>query len=291
MKMNIKKIAAIILTLALVLSLAACGSKAPAESSPEQSPQAGDLEQPLEGTTVKVAANPVPHAEILAIAKEILAEQGITLEIVEFTDYVQPCVVTENGEVDANYFAHLPYIDGFNDENDTHLVSVAAIHYEPYGLYPGKTATIDALSDGAKIAVPNDASNEARALQLLEAAGLIKLKEGVGLNATKLDIVENPKNFDIVEMEAAQLPRTLKDVDMAVINGNYAMEAGLSVGKDAVATEDVDSEAAQTFANIIVVKEGNEEGPAIKALIEALQSDAVREFINATYDGAVVAMF
>lgn len=288
--MNIKKIATIILALALVLSLAACGPKAPAEDTnlPEENNAPAES---LEGTTIKVAATPVPHAEILAIAKDILAEQGITLEIVEFTDYVQPCMVTENGEVDANYFAHLPYIETFNAENGTHLVSVADIHYEPYGIYAGKTATLDALADGAKIAVPNDGSNEARALLLLEAQGLIKLKEGVGLNATKLDIEENPKNLDIVEMEAAQLPRTLADVDMAVINGNYAMEASLSVKNDAVATEDVESEAAQTYANIVVVKEGNEENPAIKALCEALQSDAVRDYITNTYDGAVVAMF
>lgn len=285
--MNFKRITALVLALVMVFALAACGAdKTGSDTDTNATPS-----ESLEGTTIKVAASPVPHAEILAIAKEILAEQGITLEIVEFTDYVQPCNVTENGEVDANYFAHLPYIDSFNTENGTHLVSVAAIHYEPYGLYPGKTATIAELKDGAKIAVPNDASNEARALMLLEAQGLIKLKDGAGLNATKLDIVENTKNIDIVEMEAAQLPRTLADVDMAVINGNYAMEAGLSVKDDAVATEDVDSEAAQTYANIVVVKEGNENNPAILALVNALKSDKVKTFIEEKYNGAVVAMF
>ena len=287
--MNIKKIAALILTLALVFSLAACGSKTP--STETDIPATGEPEnENVENVTLKVAATPVPHAEILAVAKEILAEQGITLEIIEFTDYVQPCMVTENGEVDANYFAHLPYIDGFNAENGTHLVSVAAIHYEPLGLYAGKTASIEELADGAKIAVPNDGSNEARALLLLEANGLITLKEGAGSTATKLDIVENPKNLEIVEMEAAQLPRTLADVDMAVVNGNYALEAGLSIA-DALATEAVESESAQTYANIVVVKEGNEENAAVKALCEALQSEQVKSFIEEKYEGAVVALF
>ena len=287
--MNIKKIAALILTLALVFSLAACGSKTP--STETDIPATGEPEnENVENVTLKVAATPVPHAEILAVAKEILAEQGITLEIIEFTDYVQPCMVTENGEVDANYFAHLPYIDGFNAENGTHLVSVAAIHYEPLGLYAGKTASIEELADGAKIAVPNDGSNEARALLLLEANGLITLKEGAGFTATKLDIVENPKNLEIVEMEAAQLPRTLADVDMAVVNGNYTLEAGLSIA-DAVANEAVECESAQTYANIVVVKEGNEENAAVKALCEALQSEQVKSFIEEKYEGAVVALF
>ena len=287
--MNIKKIAALILTLALVFSLAACGSKTP--STETDIPATGEPEnENVENVTLKVAATPVPLAAILAVAKEILAEQGIPLEIIEFTDYVQPCMVTENGEVDANYFAHLPYIDGFNAENGTHLVSVAAIHYEPLGLYAGKTASIEELADGAKIAVPNDGSNEARALLLLEANGLITLKEGAGFTATKLDIVENPKNLEIVEMEAAQLPRTLADVDMAVVNGNYALEAGLSIA-DALATEAVESESAQTYANIVVVKEGNEENAAVKALCDALQSEQVKSFIEEKYEGAVVALF
>jgi D-methionine transport system substrate-binding protein len=284
--MNFKRIAALVLALVMVFALAACGADKTGSDTdvPEESTN-------LEGTTLKVGASPTPHAQILEIAKQILAEQGITLEIVEFTDYVQPCTATENGDIDANYFAHLPYIEKFNEENGTHLVSVAAIHYEPYGLYPGKTATIEELADGAKIAVPNDATNEARALMLLETQGLIKLTDGVGLNATKLDIVENPKNIEIVEMEAAQLPSALADVDMAVINGNYAIDAGLSVKNDAVAVEDAESEAAQTYANILVVKEGNETNPAILALAEALKSDEVRDYINETYDGAVVAMF
>lgn len=281
--MNFKKLTALILALVMVLGLAACGTDETSES-PEDSDS-------LEGTTITVAASPTPHAEILAVAKEILAEQGITLNIIEYTDYVQPNMVTDSGEVDANYFQHQPYLDSFNEEHGTDLVSVAAIHYEPFGLYAGKTASIDELEDGAQIAVPNDATNEARALLLLESAGLITLKEGAGLNATKLDIEDNPKDLDIVEMEAAQLTKTLDDVDMAVINGNYALEAGLSAKDDALVTEDADSEAAQTYANILVVKAGNENNPAILALVAALQSDAVRDFINDTYDGNVVAMF
>ncbi len=292
--MNIKKFAALILALALVFSLGACSSK-PATSGTDITPvdppaDIPEVDSDLAGTVIKVAATPVPHAEILAVAAEVLAEQGITLEVIEFTDYVQPCMVTETGEVDANYFAHLPYIDGFNEENGTHLVSVAGIHYEPLGLYAGKTASLEELSDGAKIAVPNDGSNEARALMLLEAQGLITLKEDSGFTATKLDIVDNPKNLEIVEMEAAQLPRTLSDVDMAVINGNYAIEAGLLIS-EALATEDAGSESAQTYTNIVVVKEGNEENPAILALVEALQSAKVKSFIEEKYQGAVVATF
>ena len=297
--MKLKKLLALCLAGTLsVGALAACGSNsasagtsAPASSTPAATGSAAPESSSLDGTTITVAASPTPHAEILKVAGEVLAKQGITLKVIEYTDYVQPNMVTESGEVDANYFQHKPYLDTFNEENGTHLVSVAAIHYEPFGLYPGKTAAIADLKDGAKIAVPNDGSNEARALLLLQAQGLITLKDGAGMTATKLDIVDNPKNLDIVEMEAAQLPRTLSDVDMAVINGNYAIEAGLSVSKDAVATEDADSEAAKTYANILVVKEGNENSPAIQALVKALQSDEVRDYINSTYDGAVVPMF
>ena len=293
-----KKLLSTVLAGALALSLAACGSTASssaaasseAASSEAVSSEAAETNE-LAGTTLKVAASPVPHAEILGVAKDILAEQGITLEIIEYTDYVQPNLVTESGEVDANYFQHTPYLDSFNEENGTHLVSVGAIHYEPFGLFAGKTATLDELADGAKIAVPNDTTNEARALQLLAAQGIITLKEGAGLTATKNDIAENPHNVDIVEMEAAQLPRTLADVDFAVINGNYAAEAGLNAATDALAVEDASSEAAQTFANILVVKEGNEDDPAIQALLAALQSEQVKNFIDETYSGAVVAIF
>ena len=294
-----KKLISTVLAGALALSLAACGSTASssaaasceAASSEAVSSEAAAETNELAGTTLKVAASPVPHAEILGVAKDILAEQGITLEIIEYPDYVQPNLVTESGEVDANYFQHTPYLDSFNEENGTHLVSVGAIHYEPFGLFAGKTATLDELADGAQIAVPNDTTNEARALQLLAAQGIITLKEGAGLTATKNDIAENPHNVDIVEMEAAQLPRTLADVDFAVINGNYAAEAGLNAATDALAVEDASSEAAQTFANILVVKEGNEDNPAIQALLAALQSEQVKNFIDETYSGAVVAIF
>ena len=299
-----KKLLSAALAASLTLSLAACGSSA-ASSAPASSEAASsaaadsasvdstaaESTNDLAGTKLVVAASPTPHAEILEVAKEILSEQGITLEIKEFSDYVQPNLVTENGEVDANYFQHTPYLDSFNAENGTHLVSVGAIHYEPFGIYPGKSDDLANIADGATIAVPNDTTNEARALQLLAAQGIITVREGAGLTATVNDIEENPHNVKIQEIEAAQLPRTVQDVDFAVINGNFAMEAGFSVGKDALATEDASSEAAQTYANVLVVKEGNENSPAIQALLAALQSDKVRDYINETFDGAVVPIF
>lgn len=265
-----KKIIAIALTLLFALSLTACDKKA---------------------ETLKVGASVTPHAEILKVAKDELAKEGITLEIVEFTDYVLPNTSLESGDLDANYFQHKPYLDTFNAEHGTNLVSVAAIHYEPFGIYAGKTASIEALQDGATISVPNDGSNEARALLVLEAQGLIKLKEGVGTTATVLDIAENPKNLNIIEMEAAQLAISLQDVDLAVINGNYALQAGLNAATDALATEDANSAAAQEYANILAVKAGNESDPRIAKLIVALESDAVRDYINSTYKGAVVPLF
>ena len=296
-----KKLISVALAGTLALSLAACGSSAsssaaestaPAESEAASTSEAASEETTdLAGTTLKVAASPTPHAEILNAAKDILAEQGITLEVVEFSDYVQPNLVTESGEVDANYFQHTPYLESFNEENGTHLVSVGAIHYEPFGIYPGKSNDLENIADGATIAVPNETTNEARALQLLAAQGLITVRDGAGLTATINDITENPHNLKIEEIEAAQLPRTVQDVDFAVINGNYAMEAGFSVGKDALATEDASSEAAQTYANVLVVKEGRENDPAIQALYAALTSDTIKDFINNTYDGAVVPIF
>lgn len=294
-----KKLISATLAATLALSLAACGSSASSTEAASTESTAASSEaaestaetSELAGTTLKVAASPTPHAEILNVAKNILAEQGITLEVVEFSDYVQPNLVTESGEVDANYFQHTPYLESFNEENGTHLVSVGAIHYEPFGIYPGKSSDLANIADGATIAVPNDTTNEARALQLLAAQGLITVRDGAGLTATVNDITENPHNLQIEEIEAAQLPRTVQDVDFAVINGNYAMEAGFSVGKDALATEDASSEAAQTYANVLVVKEGNENNPAIQALLKALQSDEVKNYIDQTYDGAVVAIF
>ena len=240
--------------------------------------------------TIRVGASITPHAEILNVVKPILAEQGYDLEVVEYTDYVLPNTATESGELDANYFQHQPYLDDFNAQNGTHLVSVAAIHYEPFAIYAGKSDSLENVADGATIAVPNDGTNEARALLLLEAQGLIKLREDAGFTATKLDIEENPKNLDIVEMEAAQLPRVLPDVDFAVINGNYAIQGGLKVA-DALASESVESESAQTYANVLVVKDGNQDSEKIQALAKALKSDAVRDYINKTYEGAVVPVF
>ena len=268
-----KKITAIILTLVLALSLfAGCGNN-------------------TDENTITIAASPTPHAEIVEIVKQELAKEGYTLVIKTFNDYVVPNTATEDGEVDANYFQHQPYLTTFNAEQGTHLVSVAAIHYEPFGIYPGSKDAIADLASGDKIAIPNDGSNRARALLLLEAQGIIKLKDGVGVEATVLDIAENKLNLEIVEMEAAQIANVRDSVALAVINGNYALSAGLNAGKDAIATEDAASVAAQTYANILVVKEGNENSEKIQALVKALTSQAVKDFINSTYDGAVVPIF
>lgn len=251
---------------------------------------AAESAAPAELKEIKVGASPAPHAEILEAAAPALEKLGYKLSIVEYTDYVQPNIALDTGDLDANYFQHFPYLEQFNAERGTKLVSAGAIHYEPFGIYAGKTAALDAVADGATVAVPNDATNEARALLLLEAQGLIKLNDGVGLNATKNDIAENPKNLEILEVEAAQIPRSLKDVDIAVINGNYAIDAGLKVS-DALAVEASDSEAATTYGNIVAVQEGKENDEAAKALIEALTSDEVKAFIESTYEGAVVPLF
>lgn len=239
---------------------------------------------------ITVAASPVPHAEILAQVKSDLAEKGYELEVIEFSDYVQPNMVVEAGDVDANFFQHITYLNNFNEEKKTNIVSVAEVHFEPLGVYPGKSNDLSNIPDGATIAVPNDTTNEARALLLLEANGIIKIKDGAGLTATKKDIVDNPYNVDIIELEAAQVARVVAETDFVVLNGNYALEAGLSVGTDALAKEDKESEAAQTYANILCVKKGNEETKKTKALIEVLKSDKVKQYIADTYNGAVVAI-
>ena len=287
-----KKLLALGLTAALSLTLlAGCSGSAKPSAAPSTDPSAAPSEStPAQTVTLKVGASPPPHAEIHEVAKKILAEQNIDLQIVEFDDYIIPNTAVEEGELDANYFQHLPYLENFNAEHNTHLVSVGAIHYEPFGIYAGKTASLADLADGAKIAVPNDGTNEARALLLLEQEGLIKLKENAGLNATKESIVENPHNYEIVELEAKLLTETLQDVDLAVINGNYAIGAGLKVA-DALAVESAEGLGASTFANIVAVKEGNEDNAAVKALVAALQSDTVKQFIEDTYAGAVVAVF
>ena len=266
-----KKFFAIILSLSLLLALTACGGK-------------------QDEKTIKIGATPAPHAEILEVVRDVLATEGWTLEIVEFDDYILPNKALESGELNANYFQHILYLEGFNEEYGTHLVSAGGIHYEPFGIYAGKTASLEALPDGAKIGVPNDTTNEARALLLLEQAGLIKLKDGVGINATKADIVENPHNYEIVETKAELLTTTLKDVDIAVINGNYAIDAGLKVS-DAVAVEAADGTAAEAYVNVIAVKEGNENSAKIQALVKALKTEEVKSFIEETYEGAVVPLF
>lgn len=300
-----KKVLCVIAAAALTAGvLTACGSKkadetpsSAAGTATESTTAGGDTtgaaetkEASGELKTIIVGASPAPHSEILTAAKEVLKEKGYDLVIKEYTDYVQPNLALENGDLDANYFQHFPYLEQFNIERGTKLVSAAAIHYEPFGIYAGKTAALEELKEGAKVAVPNDATNEARALLLLEAQGLIKLKEGAGLNATKKDIEVNEKKLDIMEIEAAQIPRSLKDVDIAVINGNYAIEAGMKV-KDALASEDAKSIAATTYGNVIAVKEGNEKSEAILALIDAITSDQVKKFIDDKYEGAVVPLF
>jgi len=238
-----------------------------------------------------VGATPVPHAEILEFVKDEMANRGYDLQIRQFTDYVQPNLATDSGEIIANFFQHVPYMEHFNEEYGTELVSVFPVHFEPYGLYKARVETLEDLPDGAIIAVPNDPTNEARALQLLQATGLITLRDGAGLTATKMDIVDNPKNLDIKELEAAQIPLVLPDVDMAVINGNYALQADLHVGTDTVAVEDKESIGAATFANPIVVKAGNENDKGVLELIKVLNSGDVRDFINGKYDGGVVPVF
>lgn len=279
MKKSLVKIAASILVVSLAAaSFAGCGKKEEPQTDSQQT----------ETREITVAASPVPHAEILAEAARILEKDGWTLKVTEFEDYVQPNLVVDSGDIDANYFQHVPYLEDFNANNGTDLTAVASIHYEPFGIYPGTKSSLDELAEGDVIAVPNDTTNEARALLLLEDNGIIKLKEGVGLLATVKDIEENPKGIVIQELEAAQVSRVTGEVAFAVLNGNYALEAGYSVAKDAVAYETSDSVAAKTYVNVLVVKAGNEENEGVKALAEVLKSDEIKDFINKTYDGAVV---
>ena len=257
------------------------GASASAPSSDADIPQGN-------GEKITVAASPTPHAEILAKAAEILKDYGWELEVTEFEDYVQPNLVVDQGQFDANYFQHIPYLDDFNAEQGTHLVNAGGIHYEPFGIYPGTKSDLSEIADGDEIAVPNDTTNEARALLLLQDNGVITLKDGAGLSATKNDIVDNPHNVEIVELEAAQVARVVNEAAFVVLNGNYALEAGFSVAKDSIAYEAPDSTAAETYVNVIAVKEGNENNDGIKALVSVLKSDAIKDYINSTYDGAVV---
>lgn len=310
-----KRFIATMLTAALALSaLTACGgladNAAPAETdnaqeaapAEEETAPAEEEAVPAEDAnadaaeetaaeskgTITIAASATPHAEILEQAKPLLAAQGWDLEVTVFNDYVQPNMVVESGEFDANYFQHIPYLDSFNDEQGTHLVNAGGIHYEPFGIYPGTKSDLTTLEKGDVVAVPNDTTNEARALLLLQDNGIITLKDGVGLEATVRDIVDNPNEIEIQELEAAQVPRVKDEVAFVVLNGNYALEAGFSVAKDAVAYEQADSEAAKTYVNVIAVKEGNENNEAIKALVDVLKSDEITEYINSTYDGGVI---
>ena len=274
MKKNLltKKIVAAALTGALAVSvLAGCGAKQEASSS-----------------VIKIAASPTPHAEILEQAKPLLAAKGYELEITVFDDYVIPNEVVESGEFDANYFQHVPYLDSFNEEKGTHLVDAGQIHYEPFGIYAGTKSNLADIAEGDVIAVPNDTTNEARALLLLQDNGIIKLADGVGLTATVKDIVDNPYNVELKELEAAQVARVVPEVAFVVLNGNYAIEAGYIVSRDALAYEKSESDAAKTYVNIIAVKEGNENNEGIKALVEVLKSDDIVKFINEKYEGAVV---
>ena len=273
------------LTLGLITGCGA-SSDSSGESTTEESAKTSEESKELE--PLIVGACVTPHAEILNELKDDLAEKGYDLQVVEYNDYVLPNTALEDGDLDANYFQHQPYLDDFNAENGTHIVGVANVHFEPLGIYAGKTASLDELKDGAVVAVPNDTTNEARALLLLEQEGLIKLKADAGLQATVLDIEENPLNLEIKELEAAQVARAINDVDVACINGNYAIEAGLDA---AIALESADSKAAETYANIIAVREGDENTDKTKALVDAVLSDKVRDFINDNYAGAVVPVF
>ena len=275
MKLKRRNIVSIAIILSLVIGSAAltgCGGKD------------GD------DKTIKVGASPAPHAEILKEVKAELEKDGYKLEVVEFQDYVQPNKALNAGDIDANYFQHKPYMDEFNAKQETELVSIGAIHYEPLGLYQGEKKSIDELAEGDKIAVPNDTTNEARALLLLESEGLIKLKKDAGLTATKQDVVENPKKLEIVELEAAIIPRSMSSVAMGVINGNYALSAGIKE-ETAITFESSDSEAAKTYANIIAVKKGNEDSEKSKALFKAMTSDKIKKFIEKKYGKAVVPVF
>ena len=276
----------IIITALTAGVLTGCGQSSGTVSKDKDSEQRSEIEKELE--PIKVGAGVTPHAEILREIQDDLEKKGYALEVVEYNDYVLPNTALEDGDLDANYFQHKPYLDDFNAENGTHIVGVANVHFEPLGIYAGKTKSLADLKDGAEVAVPNDTTNEARALLLLEQEGLIKLKEKAGLQATILDIQENPLNLKIKELEAAQVARAVSDVDIACINGNYAIEAGL---EEAIALESAESEAAETYANLIAVKEGNEDTEKTQALVEAVLSNKVKDFITANYKGAVVPVF
>ncbi|WP_154052810.1 MetQ/NlpA family ABC transporter substrate-binding protein [Olsenella uli] len=271
-------------------ALTACGGNSASSSSSAATSGAAASGSASDGTVITVGASPSPHAEILKAVEDEIKAAGYELKVVEYNDYVQPNVALSEGDLDANYFQHKPYLDNYNQENGTDLVSAAAIHFEPMGIYAGKSSDIKNVPDGAKIAVPSDATNEARALLLLQDQGVLKLKDGVGLEATKNDIAENPHNVEFVEVEAASVPRTLQDADFGVINGNYALSAGLDTTAT-LASEGADSEAAKTYANIVAVRKGEDQTDKTKALVAALTSDTAKKFIEDTYKGSVIPVF
>ncbi|SFF03728.1 D-methionine transport system substrate-binding protein [Paenibacillus catalpae] len=279
-----KKFGFILLALSLVIALSACGAKKEENSD---NTSAGNGNNTVKEVTLKVGATPVPHSEILNYIKPALKEQGINLEVVEFNDYVQPNTQLYEKQLDANFFQHTPYLDQFNKDKGYDLVSVAGVHIEPMGAYSKKVKSTDELKDGAKVVIPNDPTNGGRALQLLAANNLIKLKDGVGVAATVHDITENPKNLKITEVEAATLPRVLGEVDLAIINSNFALEADLVPTKDALFIEGSDS----PYVNILVARPDNKDSEAMKALAAALQSPDVKKFIEDKYAGAIVPAF
>ena len=275
-----KKFGAFLLAGVLAIgALTGCGST---DKKAESSTGSTDTQ------VIKVAASATPHAEILEEAKPLLAKEGYDLQVTVFDDYVQPNEVVDSGDFDANYFQHVPYMEQFNKEKGTKLVDAGDIHYEPFGIYPGTKKSLDEIADGDEIAVPNDTTNEARALLLLQDNGIITLKDGAGLEATVNDIAENPYNVEIQELAAESVARVADEVAYVVLNGNYALQAGFSVAKDALAYEKSDSEAAKTYVNVIAVKEGNEDSEKIQALVDVLKSDEIKDFINEKYDGAVI---
>ncbi|MCR4840117.1 MAG: metal ABC transporter substrate-binding protein [Lachnospiraceae bacterium] len=278
MRKQIKKIVAAVLALSLAASITACGTKSGKASTTKDGK-----------TIIKVGANITPHSEILEKAKPILEEKGIVLEIVKLEDSITPNIGVTDGSLDANYFQHVPYLEKYNEENGTDLVSIGAIHYEPFGIYAGKTKDLDKLPDGAVVAVPNNVTNEARALLLLAQEGIITLKDDAGIEATVEDITENPKNIEFKELAPEQLVASLPDVDVAVINGNYAIEGGLHVS-EALAVEANDGLAAKTYGNIIATSPKNAKNEALLTLVEVLQSEEISKYIEETYDGAVVPL-
>lgn len=284
---NFVKLSAAALAGGTLATLAGCGSSSSSDSAGSDSGSASGSGS----KTIVVGASPSPHAEILAQIEDDLADAGYELDIVEYSDYVQPNVALYDGDLDANYFQHQPYLDDYNEENNTDLVGVEPIHFEPMGLWSNKHDSLDDIPDGAQISVPSDATNEARALLLLQDNGIITLEDGAGLDATANSIADNPHNVELVETEAASVARTLDDVDFGVVNGNYALSSGLVDNGEPLASESADSEAAQTYANVIACRNGDEDSDKIQALIDALETDKVKEYIDETYKGTVVAVF